>query len=506
MATLIPVLGCLALAPSASAMSGGNLVVDGDGEPPNGMTPWTPTAWTSTTGGLTATPYGLDDYPASILVPGGTFGGTFDGQTQLIYSTGAGTTVVNEQTIVLSADDQAAIDTGTVRARLSAYIGGYANQADRIGVDVAWYGASSELLATQSLAPVTNVERGNVSGFLRRDAVQAVPAGARTALVKLTGTRVTGAANDGYIDNIDLRLVGIPQVGKAFSASRVEAGRPVRMTYTIENSEDLEAKTDWSFSDDLPDGLMVASTAKASTTCGDGQLVATRTRISVAGSLGTGQAGCTASFDVSGRPGEYLTGAKQLNQVVGLRIAGEEAEIAFLPPDDGGDPGTDVPVVVPPIVVPPVTPLPVPPPTPEPVRRPPFLRPALRVSTTPSARRIASGSTVRLKLRAWNPTTTPAARVRVCQAFPSGLRFVSSTVPALGSSSSRRCWTVGRLAGGASWTAEVTARVTADAGSRLRPRVTAMSPDAVGEPSARASVRVAGASARAVRSRSRATR
>jgi uncharacterized repeat protein (TIGR01451 family) len=113
--------------------------------------------------------------------------------------------------------------------------------------------------------------------------------------------------NDGAFDNV--RLLDVtPVMHKSFSTPSLDVGQAATLTFTIENTDELAAKNGWSFTDNLPSGLVVADPAAASTTCPSGQLTAAAGSGSVAmtGNLNAGQASCTVTVNVtSSSPGTY---------------------------------------------------------------------------------------------------------------------------------------------------------------------------------------------------------
>lgn len=490
---------------TAGAMTAGNLVVNGDAESPVGS------EWTAVEG------LGLESYSYNGTITTNLISGpAFAGGTAALHPRDAGLpspsaadpdVTVNEQRIELAPGDVAAAGTATLRARFSAYIGGTTSQPDRIAAVAEWRDAADQVIGVPLTLPaVTNVDRGNVSGVIFRTDQQAVPAGARAAVVRLTGVREIRPVHNGYVDDVDLRLIGIPQVEKAFAADVATAGRPFRLTYTVRNSEDLEGKPGWTFSDVLPPGIRVAPTSRATTDCRDARIAVADQRISFGGSVLNGQEACTASVDVVADAGRYTTGAKQLAEVRGLRVGEFSSASVVVVPDEnpggGEDPGPDPPEL-PPIFTPSYDPPPPPPPAP-PVDPwlPSFVRPALRASlrTTGSAAR-AKGERFELRLQVANATSTPASGVRACVTLPSALRLVRSSERAARSrSTTRPCWTVGTLAGDDAWSTTLTVRVVRGTGSTVRPRVTVTSPDAVATATATAKVRTVAGRTRARRS------
>src|SRR5256885_12109421 len=70
--------------------------------------------------------------------------------------------------------------------------------------------------------------------------------------------------NDSAIDSAQIIDV-TPQLDKAFSPASIQLGQVSRLTMTITNTTDLLRKRGWSFTDNLPAGLVVEG--NASTTC-----------------------------------------------------------------------------------------------------------------------------------------------------------------------------------------------------------------------------------------------
>jgi hypothetical protein len=444
------VTGGLAAAPSASGMTGGTLVVNGDAETPVGA------EWTVLTGGLLRHVYGTAGYPAAVLVGGATFAG---GATLF---QGAGATTDVRQTVALTPEDREAIATGTVRARFSAHLGGYAGQRDRMGAEAIWRDAGGEVVLTQTLAPVTLEERGGVSSFLRREDLQAVPPTATSVTVRLAGTREIAPSHDGYADNVALHLIGIPAVAVDVP-TRALAGRPAPVTWTIANSEDLETKPSWGFRAALPDGVTLDASRPVATTCGTARVAADRTALSVAGTLPPGVPACTVTALVVAPEGRYVFAPGDVRDAEGLRAPTRRTELVVRAADDPPPPGP--PPVVPHPVPPPsptvllgglVAPgtLPAPPalpvPSPSPARLP-RADAALALRVVAPATRVRLGRRTTVGVRVANRTTGVLSAVDVCVRLPRGLLYLptrSGAAPVDG----RRCWTVRRLAAGATRT------------------------------------------------------
>lgn len=103
------------------------------------------------------------------------------------------------------------IDGGAVSFELAAYLGGFSSQQDNAALTATFLGASSDVLGTGSIGPVTNIDRGNATGLLLRQTSGAVPVGTRFIDLQLTLTRQAGSFNDGYADNLSLVLSAVPE-------------------------------------------------------------------------------------------------------------------------------------------------------------------------------------------------------------------------------------------------------------------------------------------------------
>ncbi|MSQ27248.1 MAG: hypothetical protein EXR51_03795 [Dehalococcoidia bacterium] len=106
------------------------------------------------------------------------------------------------------AGDVAAIDQGGLGFTLSGYLGGFQCQGDNASLTVSFQDDYGRDLATAAIGPVTVADRGFATGLMARSISGVVPMGARKAQVVLLFTRVEGAYNDGYADNLSLVLGG----------------------------------------------------------------------------------------------------------------------------------------------------------------------------------------------------------------------------------------------------------------------------------------------------------
>lgn len=127
-----------------------------------------------------------------------------------------------------------------------------------------------------------------------------------------------GGGNDAAFDNI--KVVDVtPQLDKSFSPSSISAGSTSTLTLTVTNTADLKPKTPFSFTDNLPTGLTLASSPDASTTCGTGSVSAVPLGNSLAlagGGLALDQVSCTVSVKVtSGTVGQYVNGPANITSI-----------------------------------------------------------------------------------------------------------------------------------------------------------------------------------------------
>lgn len=114
-------------------------------------------------------------------------------------------TVATQQRII-PVSYRASVDAGTATFALQGFLGGYTSQGDNAKVQVDWLDAGSTVLGSSSIGPVTAQQRSNATGLKARKKTGTVPAGARQVLITLTLTRTDGSYNDGYADNLILKI------------------------------------------------------------------------------------------------------------------------------------------------------------------------------------------------------------------------------------------------------------------------------------------------------------
>ena len=218
----------LAAAPGQAAVPSGNLLVNpgaeaGPGAPDSSAQLPLP-GWTVEST-FTAVQYGA---PAFLTVADSTaLGGGVN-----FFAGGPGGALSAATQVVDLSGAAAEIDAGQVTATLSALLGGFATQTDHATVTATFLSAEGNATGSLALPAVTNTDRNSVTSLIARSAAGAVPAGTRSASVRIEATRDEGSYNDGYIDNVSLVLAsgGPPvfhkSVGVKLVSGRVGIRRP----------------------------------------------------------------------------------------------------------------------------------------------------------------------------------------------------------------------------------------------------------------------------------------
>ncbi|MEF7616093.1 PEP-CTERM sorting domain-containing protein [Aquincola sp. MAHUQ-54] len=114
------------------------------------------------------------------------------------------------QLLDLSANSPA-IATGQVSYDLSGWLGGWTNQGDNAVFFVSFLDATSNVLGTASLGPVTPADRNNTTGLFYRDASGYLPAGTTQVRFDLSMERLVSGDNDGYADNLSFTISAVPE-------------------------------------------------------------------------------------------------------------------------------------------------------------------------------------------------------------------------------------------------------------------------------------------------------
>ena len=99
------------------------------------------------------------------------------------------------------------IGNQVLRFSLSAWIGGFDDQDDRVSVSLVFLNETmSKLDNVITIGPVFTADRKNQSKLLFKNATGFVPDGTYSLEVYVQFTGVSGLHNDGYVDNIVLAL------------------------------------------------------------------------------------------------------------------------------------------------------------------------------------------------------------------------------------------------------------------------------------------------------------
>jgi hypothetical protein len=104
------------------------------------------------------------------------------------------------------------IDAGRLTFRLSAFLGGFAGENDSASLEISFLDGNGQPLGdVTTLGPVSDAERGGITGFLPRTTDGLVPVGTRQVLLRLDMVRTDGVYDDGYADDIELHLLDYPE-------------------------------------------------------------------------------------------------------------------------------------------------------------------------------------------------------------------------------------------------------------------------------------------------------
>nr|WP_244296854.1 DUF11 domain-containing protein [Paenarthrobacter nitroguajacolicus] len=145
-----------------------------------------------------------------------------------------------------------------------------------------------------------------------------IPEGTSPSLgLELRNDATSGAGNDVTFDLPQIVDV-TPQLDKSFAPDLIGPGGTSTLTLTVTNTDDIKAKSDWSITDSLPAGLVIADAPNIGGTCvqaaGTDPFVksaaAGGNSISVTGGdLADGMESCTITVDVtSDTEGTYVNG------------------------------------------------------------------------------------------------------------------------------------------------------------------------------------------------------
>lgn len=119
-------------------------------------------------------------------------------------------------------------------------------------------------------------------------------------------------------------LDATPQLDLGFAAARLPVGAPGTLTFTVTDTAELAAKNGWSFTAQLPAGLVLDG-ASAATGCGSGTATvdAARGTVTVHGDLAAGQQACTATVRLTSvTGGTYQVCGSAITARVGVDLPG----------------------------------------------------------------------------------------------------------------------------------------------------------------------------------------
>lgn len=189
----------------AQAATSPNLIANGTAEAapgsPDGSVVPVP-KWTELTGTtFTAVQYGASGGFPSATSPGPAKRG------KNFFAGGPGTDSITAVQTISLAPYVTAIKAGKAQFSVAGWLGGFGSQNDSGFVEVDWKNASGFLVGSSAIiGPVTAAQRGNVTGLLQLATAGRVPKGARKAFVQLSLFPTTGAYNDGFADNLSLKI------------------------------------------------------------------------------------------------------------------------------------------------------------------------------------------------------------------------------------------------------------------------------------------------------------
>lgn len=187
-----------------------NLIFNGDAESDigsaTGAVIGAVTGYT-TLGNFTVTKYGATissgDFPA-LTSPGPVDRGLN------FFSGGPSNASSSARQLIDVASVASSIDLGSTRYQLSGFLGGFSSQSDHAVLTATFLNNQDTPIGIGSIGPVLNGDRNNVTGLLERSTDGIVPVGTRSIEIRLALTRNAGSYNDGYADNLTLKLTPVP--------------------------------------------------------------------------------------------------------------------------------------------------------------------------------------------------------------------------------------------------------------------------------------------------------
>ncbi|MDE0706449.1 MAG: hypothetical protein OSB22_01485, partial [Candidatus Poseidoniales archaeon] len=186
--------------PTASPIAalGVNLIFNGDGELERGMTPGIDASvpgWVDN-GTMTTWIYNVPTYLQTTDPGPANRGSNY-------FGGGSGDTTMYQEIDLTGIE--ADIDWGNLTYSLTAYLGGYSSQNDRMEVLVEFFDSSGNLLLSGGIGPVNAADRNDTTGIYLHSEIGQVPVNSSWVRVTLNSYLETGY-NDAYADNVSLIL------------------------------------------------------------------------------------------------------------------------------------------------------------------------------------------------------------------------------------------------------------------------------------------------------------
>ncbi|WP_052441483.1 RICIN domain-containing protein [Streptacidiphilus anmyonensis] len=185
-----------------AATASANLLLNGDAETsqcsPGGWEETTVPGWQIASGDPVINCYGVPT-GASATTPGPSArgGAYFQGGAR-------GASRLSQTTDLSSAGG--AVDSGTVHATLSGWLGGVGSDGDAATVTITYRDASGSSLGTASIGPVSATDRADTTEFLQRSSTTTVPAGTRSVVTTVDFSLTSGTNSEAMADDLSLTL------------------------------------------------------------------------------------------------------------------------------------------------------------------------------------------------------------------------------------------------------------------------------------------------------------
>lgn len=187
-----------------------NLIINGDAESNVGSATGAvigPVTGFTTTGNFTVTKYQAvvtsDGFPA-IASPGPVNRGLN------FFSGGPSNAASSAHQLINVSSIAPSIDLGSTKYELSGFLGGFSNQGDKAVLTATFLNSQDAPIGIGSIGPVLSADRQGVTGLLERTTDGNIPIGTRSIQIALALTRTAGSYNDGYADNLSLKLNPVP--------------------------------------------------------------------------------------------------------------------------------------------------------------------------------------------------------------------------------------------------------------------------------------------------------